>query len=215
VITSLEYTGWPDRNKVTAYLEKNTKNGTFKTILDIGASASGWSAPYVTHYVDVNVWSHDSGKTGFIGSATSVDLWKKITNWVKFNGKFDFCICSHTLEDISNPQLVCEMMPKIAKEGYIAFPSKFSELIRHPGKPFLGWVHHRWIFNKEGDRVVAYPKLPFLEYENWTSLSNDTQSSCWELQFFWENDFTIQTVNNDYMGPSEHAVYEYFKKLLE
>ncbi len=42
-------------------------------------------------------------------------------------GKFDYAISTHILEDVTNPVVLLEMLPRIAKRGLIATPSKFVE----------------------------------------------------------------------------------------
>jgi hypothetical protein len=209
------YTSWPYRDSVIAHINSKKAKGKCQKVIDIGASMGGWSAPYVSHYVDINSWGNSDGKHAFIGTLTDYELWSSILDYVRKNGKFDFCICTHTLEDISNPQMVCSMMPKIANGGFVAFPSKFVELGRFSGSPYLGWNHHRWIFNKEEDRLVAYPKLSFLEHKDWSRISRRLEADNWELQFFWKDSFTLHTVNNDFMGPDSGSVETYFNGLFK
>lgn len=66
--------------------------------------------------------------------------------------QLDFVICSHTLEDIRDPLWVCSEMSRIAKAGYVEFPSRLAESCRgiEPGQ--VGWSHHRWLIDvRDGD----------------------------------------------------------------
>ena len=197
-----------DKSEVINYLQAKK----FKRVIDIGASGNVWSKDYLTHYVDINAWDSDE-IVGFIGNICLYSTWESILEDVKNNGKFDFAICSHTLEDISCPQLVCEMMCKIAKEGFIAVPSKHAELIKHShvNNPYYGYIHHRWIYNKESDKFVAYPKLSFIEHIDWSDINNNYQGS--ELRFYWKDYFSLEIANNDYMGPDAPSVINYFNNL--
>jgi 2-polyprenyl-3-methyl-5-hydroxy-6-metoxy-1,4-benzoquinol methylase len=132
---------------------------------------------------------------------------------VKKNGLFDFAICSHVLEDIASPQFVSEMLCKIAKEGFIAVPSKNIELSREINGPYLGHVHHRWIYNKENNKFVAYPKLNFLEFCDHSDIINKFYHTIDELCFFWKDNFELNVINNDFMGPNVESVYGYFNNL--
>ena len=81
--------------------------------------------------------------------------------------EFDFCLCSHTLEDLTYPFLVIEEMGRVAKRGLIVTPSmgadmvfshiNFSEWLtgarRIPGKG-----HHKWFFYKKGKGIRIIPK---------------------------------------------------------
>ena len=170
------------------------------------------------HYIDINSCSHHKA-TPFIGNISTYDVWEQVLNYVNDNGKFDFAICTHTLEDISSPQMVCNLLPRIAKEGYIAVPSKYMELSRHEGYSpcsgyiggcggYRGWVHHRWIFNKEGNDFVAYPKIPLTEYIDLSNMKNRTEQ---DLRFFWKDSFELKVVNNDWLGPTDAAVRDLYK----
>ena len=105
------------------------------------------------------------------------------------------------------------MLTRIAREGFIAVPSKNIELTRDINGPYYGHIHHRWIYNKEGDRFVAYPKLNFIEHTNFDSVTSEFSSEINELCFFWKDSYNLDIVNNDYMGPNVEAVNQYFTGL--
>lgn len=208
MIYNFKYSSLDKREEVLTYLKENN----FKRVIDVGATMNSWSSAFLTHYVDVNEWINSSCK-GFHGNICLYSTWEPILKDVEENGLFDFVICSHTLEDIAAPQFVSEMLCKIAKEGFIAVPSKNMELTRNINGPYYGWVHHRWIYNKEGDKFVAYPKLNFLEHYDHSNIVNKFTSDINELCFFWKDNFEFNIVNNDYMGPNVEAVYSYFNNL--
>lgn len=208
MIYNFKYSDTLDRTEVIRYLQEKK----YARVIDIGASASSWSTPYITHYADILEHSNSS-LHAFTGSICSYHTWKQILDDVQANGKFDFVICTHTLEDISSPQLVCDLLPLIANEGYVAVPSKYKELVKHEG-PYFGWIHHRWIFNKEGNDFVAYPKLALTEYINIPSLlKGNENSNSTDLSFFWKDNFVLNIANNDYMGPDVESVVRYFYAL--
>ena len=208
MIYNFKYSQVDKREEVLTYLKENN----FKRVIDIGATAAGWSSEFLSHYVDIIKWENSPCK-GFHGNICLYSTWEPILKDVQENGLFDFVICSHTLEDIAAPQFVSEMLCKIAKEGFIAVPSKNIELTRQVNGPYLGYVHHRWIYNKEGDKFVAYPKLNFIEYYDHSHIVNRFNSNINELCFFWKDNFEFNIINNDYMGPNVQAVYTYFNNL--
>jgi hypothetical protein len=208
MIYKFKYSNSDKREEVLSYL----KESNFKRVIDVGATMSGWSGEFLSHYVDINKWANSPCK-GFHGNICLYSTWEPILKDVEENGLFDFVICSHTLEDIAAPQFVSEMLCKIAKEGFIAVPSKNVELTRQVNGPYLGYVHHRWIYNKEQDNFVAYPKLNFIEHYDHSDIVNKFTSDINELCFFWKDNFKFNIVNDDYMGPNVGAVYTYFNNL--
>jgi FkbM family methyltransferase len=184
---------------------------TKASVIDIGGQPeTSWAKDHATHYVDINL--QDSANT-FSGSLSLPSVWEKVLAYVKVNGKFDYSVCTHVLEDISNPKLVCDRLGQISKRGFIAVPSKHAEFRRMEG-PWRGFIHHRWVFNIEGGRLVAYPKLGFLEnltYDTISSRFNYGSNS--ELQVFWSDQVDLSLVNNDYLGPDVESVRGYYSRL--
>ena len=88
-------------------LEKN-----YKTI-DIGASAMYWSYPECKYVADSVVISNE-GTTFFNLNLEDKNTWNELLSYVETNGKFDFSICSHTLEDIFNPLDLIGLLTKIS-----------------------------------------------------------------------------------------------------
>lgn len=200
-----------NRQDVLNFLQKNK----MQRILDVGYSANNWSSNYTTHYVDIN--ESDFTKKWFKGDININYVWNEIEEDVNKNGKFDFCICTHTLEDIINPDYVCSMIEKYCKAGFIATPSKYIESSRYvdEGQSYRGYIHHRYIFNKEYGEYVAYPKLNFIENDQrFDLLASKSNENNGEINFFWEKTINLKIKNNNYMGPSVHHVINYYNDLL-
>ena len=215
----------------------------------------GWSEPYIDALVDFNEQKEDpieklekleklekfeeSEKETkkrkplfFKCDITHPNSWEPILEYVKENGKFDFCICTHTLEDIINPGFVCEQICKIAKEGYIAFPSKYRELCRNVDNQmhnYRGYIHHRWIFtvkkeekkeeNQENQgktkNLLAFPKINYLDSESKFDQIANPSNECCELNFFWKENIEFEYLNNNFLGPNVAAVLKYYDKLFD
>ena len=130
---------------------------------------------------------------------TNPDLWIDVLKFVEENGKFDFAICTHTLEDIMNPGFVSNQISKIAKEGYIAVPSKFRELSRNIDGPYRGYIHHRYIFNIENEVFVAYPKINLIEFDSDFDRIANMDENFFDLSFYWKEEIPICYVNDNYL----------------
>jgi Methyltransferase domain len=71
----------------------------------------------------------------------------------------DFAVCSHTLEDVRDPIWVCEELARVAKAGYLEFPSRLEEQSWGVEGRFVGWGHHRWLVDvgENGLEFVVKP----------------------------------------------------------
>jgi hypothetical protein len=201
-----------NRDEVIQYIYQNKSSNNIYKVIDIGGSYGGWSFPYIDAIVDFND-SCCSNILHFKCDITHPDSWIELLNYVNLNGKFDFCICTHTLEDIMNPVFVCEQIEKVAKEGYIAFPSKYRELSRIEGN-YRGYIHHRWIFTPKDDYILSFPKINYIEDQIFDSIA-DSSNDKFDLSFYWKNNINIKYVNSNYLGPSPSAVIEYYNYLLQ
>ena len=135
--------------------------------------------------------------------------------YVEKHGKFDFLVSTHTIEDISAAPMVCNMFSRIAKQGFIAIPSKYSELHKHEG-PWRGYIHHRWIYDIKDGNFLGYPKQSFLEHMTYIHewVMKNPKDGREELQFFWKDEIKLNVVNNDHLGPTWSAVVNYYKQLV-
>lgn len=217
MITDVKYTSDHDRRELMPYLQQIKNNNG--TIIDIGGdiksfySNDGFDIENLrTAIVDFDIV--DNSKINFTGNISLYKIWHEILYYVNQNGLFDFCYASHILEDISNPMLVCNMLSLIAKEGFIATPSKYAESKRH-GFPYRGYMHHRWIFDIKDKNFIGYPKQNFIEYVNiFDKLANQLNDENRELQIYWKNEIKLNIINNDFLGPTDKDILEYYKRLL-
>jgi len=201
-----------DRNDILDYIYKQKKPFT---VVDVGGSMGGWSSPVVDCIIDFNDPINNSEILHFKCDITNPSSWLEILNYVEKNGKFDFCICSHTLEDIMNPVFVCEQICKISKEGYIAVPSKYKELYRfETNHKYRGYIHHRWIFNIENNKFIGYPKINYLDSNNiFDGIANNSEN-IQDLSFYWKDNIEIEYINNNYLGPNLNSVIDYYNGLF-
>lgn len=203
-----------DRDDVIKYIIEKKRNGNFK-VVDVGGSLSGWSSNYVDCIIDFND-ATDSKIQHFKCDITHADSWKDILQYVETNGKFDFCICTHTLEDIMNPVFVSEQIQKIAREGYIAVPSKYRELSRfeNGNSSYRGYIHHRWVFDYADNIFIGYPKINYLETSIFDKIA-DLDNNKYDLSFYWKDNIDIRYLNNNYLGPDVRSVMTYYNHLIE
>jgi hypothetical protein len=204
-----------NRNHVLDMIQTKKSNGKF-TVIDIGGSINNWSSKYVDAIADFNTPSGNHDGIHFFNiDITHPSSWIEIQEYVKLQGKFDFSICTHTLEDIMNPGFVIEKLSEISKEGYIAVPSKFRELSSFEGN-YRGYIHHRWIFIKSAKGVFkGFPKINYIERDTRFDKIADFSNHKYDLSFFWKDTIDFEYVNNNYLGPSVDAVKNYYDELLE
>ena len=178
-------------------------------VIDIGGDAIGWSAPIVDMVVDIN--SEPSEKSMKF-DICKVSEWDRLLELVARDGLYDYAICTHTLEDVYNPFTALEFLPKIARAGIITMPSVITELSRIESKSYLGFIHHRWIFDKQGDEMLVVPKLSMLEtlVEDTIKQDLDRDEICYE----WEGSIEYRHFMNNFLGPNNHVVINEYAKFV-
>jgi len=174
-------------------------------VLDVGAMVNPMFPN--TDTVDINQ------PATFQGNINYPDVWAKVKTNVRKNGKYDYAICSHTLEDIANPLYVCQQLSKVAKRGGIVVPSKYIESGRHAGY-YRGFIHHRWIWNIEDGKFVGYPKVNMFEHPKFDKLMSRGSTHS-EIVMLWEGEIDVSAVNGDFLGPDNASVEGYYEKLLK
>ena len=127
-------------------------------VLDVG----GWARPLVRADWVIDVMSYETrGMLGSDGEGPerfTSDTWivRDICDrepWPFEDHQFDFVVCSHVLEDIRDPLFVCSELQRVARAGYIEVPSRLEEQSWGPQGDWVGWAHHHWIVERQGDRL--------------------------------------------------------------
>ena len=184
-----------------------------KTVLDVGGSWNSYLGSLTTHIFDMYP-PNSSEVEWFQGSINSYEGWKPIFDYVEKHGKFDFVNCTHTLEDLAYPQAALDYMPRVAKAGFIAVPSKYWELERR--QIFRGGHHHRWIFDSRNDVLTLWPKINLIEYMlPYNNIEPQIQANKKkELRMFWSDTIEYKIINDDYLGPTFQDVVNYYHDLI-
>jgi SAM-dependent methyltransferase len=81
------------------------------------------------------------------------------------DGQIDFAVCAHTLEDVRDPLWVCAEMVRVAKAGYVEVPSRLEEQSYGVEGDWVGWGHHRWLIEVDGDRIEFVHKNQSVQAE--------------------------------------------------
>ena len=192
---------------VNSILDKKSKNPNYK-VIDIGGGVTGWARPYTDFLVDINTESTNN--------SISIDIcqesdWSQLFELVEHNGKFYYCICTHTLEDIYNPIVALQNIPKIAKSGIITMPSARTELSHIESSSWLGFIHHRWIYDVDGDNMLVIPKLNFLD----SIVTNPFASDLLEIRYEWDTNIPYKIFMNNYLGPDVTTVINTYQELIK
>ena len=207
-----------DRSHVVNYIKEKKKYNSNYKVIDIGCGAkyTSWSHGVVDFIVDIeNHTNNKFNKIKFFKLNINFESdWEVLYKFVIENGKFDFCICSHIIEDISLPQVLLNNLKKISKEGFIGIPSKYRELSVIEGN-YLGYIHHRWIYSINNNELIGYPKLNFIDKEKNLCAIGNKSKNLLDLSFFWKNDIKYSIINDNYMGPDIKSVKSYYSKLLD
>jgi hypothetical protein len=185
--------------------------------IDVGASAYNWSYPECKVTLDLcDGFGHapDEDLTSFKINIDKKPEWTPILDYVELHGKFDFSICSHTLEDLMFPFNGIELLTSISNEGYIAVPSKFDEFSK-AGNSYRGHMHHKQLFDIINDRLCLFPKLSFIENDSRSDdISNNGNHECSNLILYWKNDIPTAYFAEGIIYRSEtDLASDYFKQL--
>jgi hypothetical protein len=193
------------RDHIREHITHNQTQGLYR-VLDIGGEAGGgWQQDLVTLTVDIAAPENSSNLPMDICRESE---WQKLFDIVERDGKFDYCICTHTLEDIYNPVTALELIPQVAKQGVISMPSLLTELSRHDSSAWTGYPHHRWVFDQQDGGIFLAPKLAFVENLVGTQLTFDRSKT--EIRYEWKDTINYQMFMNNYLSPPwSNLVNEY------
>ena len=187
--------------------QKKQGNPNFK-VLDIGGGVKSWTSEIADLIVDINV--EDSKNTLKADICNELDH-EKLINYVKENGMFDYCICTHTLEDLYNPFPALNNMPKLAHAGVITMPSMVDELSPVQNLAWNGYLHHRWIFDYLDGNIFIIPKIFGLEAFISSKMSKGKGS---EIKYEWEKQIPYKIFMNNYLGPDIPTVMDNLELLV-
>jgi len=129
-------------------------------VLDVG----GWARPLARADWVLDLMPYETrGRYGLDGTPPErfgEDTWVRRdicdrTPWPFNDGRFDFAVCSHTLEDVRDPVWVCSELARVARAGYIEVPSRLEEQSLGVHGPWVGWSHHHWLVDVS-DRSIEF-----------------------------------------------------------
>lgn len=191
--------GW--REPLVTYLKKQREHDCNFSVLDIGASTNPWSRGVSDVSFDKLPTDY---KTSLTGDLTRDHDWHSVLKHVQTHGRFSYAICSHTLEDLTNPQVTLDHLSLVADAGVIIVPSVQTELSKFENGPWSGYIHHRWLIDYDSTRneMVFFPKLPLVEHFP----KQQSQKERTELQIYWRGRPQYRFANDGYMGPSVDSV---------
>jgi hypothetical protein len=183
------------------------------TSIDIGASARYWSYPECKVVVDTYP-VHEKDTLFFDINIEDIEQWDKIFEYVNQHGKFDFSICSHTMEDVFNPIELSKILEKISKRGYIAIPSKYNEFTKLFSNKYRGDAHHKQFFDVFDNQLIVYPKFNWIETDERSDLILKNYVAN-ELTLFWEEKIPIKVFGNGkpYIG-DDNLINAYYNQLI-
>jgi len=191
------------------------KNNNYSCI-DVGAGVYYWTYPECKVVADIYSKEQFGQYTDiqhvFTLNLQNPDTWTELLNYVEKNGKFNYSVCSHTLEDILNPFEVIRLLEKISERGFIAVPSKYDELRYQYTNYFRGNPHHKYIFDIIDGNLFILPKLPFIE-KNERADKIAAQPDPAQLSIHWENNINYKLYGDTVYYSNDAVIDGYFNFL--
>jgi hypothetical protein len=184
------------------------------TSIDVGAGMDYWSYPEcknVSDSVDITI----DGVNFFKINLEDKSTWDELISFVDKNGKFDFSICSHTLEDLFNPIDIISLLERISNSGFIAIPSKYDEFQFLYENPYRGNAHHKQFFDFINDELTIFPKFPFIERDMRSDKILENMKGR-ELSFFWEGNIPVYIFGKGTPFKSDdELIYNFYEQLTQ
>ena len=195
------------------YVKELIKKNNYRAI-DVGASANPWSYPECNSFIDI-ISPNKDNVNFFKLNLENEEERNEFLKIVEKDGKFDFSICSHTIEDIFNPIDVIKFLMKISKRGYISIPSKYNEFKKLYNNLYRGNAHHKQFFDIQNNKIVIFPKFSFIETDN-RSDEILRQHKDDELNIFWEDDVEFKIFGDvtPYNGDNS-LISDFYKQLID
>ncbi len=108
---------------------------------------------------------------------------------------FDYVICSHVLEHVSDPERLVQELQRVAPRGYIETPSEIAERL-------YGWPYHHWLVNLvEGKLVLRAKHIPNQFGQLFHSLAahdrdfanfHNRHPNLFLIQYEWEGEISLE-----------------------
>lgn len=199
-------------------------------VVDVGGGRH--VLPYATHVIDLNEMSSQSILDPIDDSPLrfSEETWTKhdvCEGNLPFEDKyFDFSFCSHLLEDLRDPIVVCKELIRISKSGYIEVPSRereifiktrFSAIRSFMGEiQEIGYPHHRWFVEVKGTQLnfIAKDGFFFKNRKNFitrSQLGRKLTAAESASFLFWDSSFDFQEVIFDDISDRENEMLMFRK----
>ncbi len=140
-------------------------------VLDVG----GWAKPLARADWVVDLMPYET--RGLYGERDKDPERFTAETWLRFDicarepwpfddGRFDFAVCSHTLEDVRDPIWVCAELSRVARAGYVEVPSRLEEQsLGIHGEGWVGWSHHHWLIDV-GEAELRFVFKPHVLHAN-------------------------------------------------
>lgn len=196
------------RNQIKKYILDNGLKS-----IDLGASAMYWSYPECKYVADSLVIERE-GTTFFEVNLEEKSSWSELLKYVESNGKFDFSICSHTLEDVFNPIELIRLLEKISNSGFVAIPSKYDEFSFLYENKYRGNAHHKQFFDVIDNELMVFPKFSWIE-NNERSDEILQYHKGGELSFMWESEIPVKIFAQGVPYKSDgDLIHNFYNKIM-
>jgi hypothetical protein len=203
--------GYHNRHEFISEVKQTILEQEYNAV-DVGASIYHWSYPECKTVIDGMLISGPDINCTVANLDNEQDL-ERIEKQVLEKGKYDYSICSHTLEDVFSPLRLITFLTRISKRGYIAMPSKYDEFKIHTQGFIRGYAHHKTIFDIKNDRLVLIPKYTFIEKDP-RSDEVAQASAASDLVFFWEETIPVSIFGSEVIYTSDESLSSAFYNTL-